>query len=221
MNSIDDKLNAIPVKVTGVDPLTGEETLISQVVNTSPGESSQGQVVRPTETYFPTFFILASAITIAQNKSMLSIVNAGGSPVRLRIRQLKIVNAQTTAVTGVVANFNLFRITGHSGGTLITPLSADTSDVIEASVTVRTGATVAGEAANALMRWLYSSDEWGVGAADVESVDHTSQTLNKLIDVDRYVKPVTLRAGEGISIKQTTNSTNGSFDILFIVTQES
>lgn len=221
MDSIDNKLNAIPTKTVGVNPNTGEETDFSEVKNSSPGESTYGQVVRPTETYFPTFFILASDITIAQNKSMLSIVNAGGSPVRIRIRQLKIINAQTTAVTGAVAEFRMLRITGHSAGTLITPLAADSLDTIDASVTVRTGATVAGEAANPLVRWKYSSDEWGVGASDVESADHTSQALSKLLDVERYVKPITLRAGEGINLKQITNSTAGSYDILFIITQES
>lgn len=172
-----------------------------------------------TEAEEPTFTVYASNITIGNNKSMLSIVNTGGSLVNIRIKELRIINTQTTSVTGVIADFNLFRITGHSVGTLLTPQASDTSDAINASISVRTGATVAGEVASILRRWLWSSDEFGPGPADAESADHALQNVMAAYKPGLKEKPLTIRAGEGLTIKQVINSTAGQFDIMVVFTQ--
>ena len=167
----------------------------------------------------PTFRVYAKGIAIGSNKSMLSLMNGSATPLKLKIQEIHIFNTQTTPVTGVVAEFSLLRMTGHSVGTVITPLANDSDDTLNANVSARTGATISGENSALLQRWLWSSDEWGVGTNDVESNDHAigqmisdSPTPNS--------KAVTLNAGQGVTIKQLTNSTAGTFDLLIVFTQE-
>lgn len=167
-----------------------------------------------------TFSVNAQGIAIGNNKSMLSVLNATGSGVKIRLRDLKIINVQTTSVFGAIADFQKFRFTGHSAGTLIVPNSNDTTDVVNALVTCRTGATITGEAAAAIRRWQFSTDEWGAGAADVESAAHMDQLFQNCIFLDQYMKAFTLNPGEGFHIKQVVNSTTGTFDIQAVMTQE-
>jgi hypothetical protein len=173
------------------------------------------------ETEIATFVAVAQAIAIGNNKSMISLLNGSGSGVVIKLREAWIVNAQTTAVTGIMAQFRLLRMTGHSAGTSITPQPYDTSDSLNGSVTARTGSTVAGEASENLKRWYWSSDEYGVGAQDVESEDHNMQNLNPHYIAAGKTKPITIRAGEGLTVKQVTNSSVGTFDLYLVFTQES
>lgn len=168
-----------------------------------------------------TFSVVARDVAIGNNKSMLSIVNAPGSSVIIKIRELKIVNVQNTSLTGIVSNFEFKRITGHTSGTAIVPLSYDTSDSLSSFVTSITGSTVSGEATKELRKWEWSSDEWNPGPTDTESNDHAIQEVSNLLMGNPYCKPITIRAGEGVTLKHTTNSTAGTFNIKMIFTQES
>lgn len=166
-----------------------------------------------------TFSVVAPAVVLGNNKSMISIVNVGTTVVT-RVIAVYVVNVQTTAVTGVVGTFELRRITGHSAGTLLTPGTMDTSDTLDADVTIRTGSTVAGEG-SLLHRALFSTDDWGPGTADVESADHVIQTMFPVFRrLDSTAKVPTLRQNEGITIKFATNSTAGVFDLVAVITQE-
>lgn len=165
----------------------------------------------------PTFFVNSFDTTIGPNKSMISIINTGTQ--QAKIQEIKIVNAQTTAVTGVVAIFELRRCNSHSVGTLLAPLSADTVDTLDSNITVRTGATILGESA-IIRRWKWSSDEYGVGTADTEAFDHALQNLVAAYTPLDGTKSLTLRPNEGLTIKQTTGSTNGTFDIFITFTVE-
>lgn len=166
-----------------------------------------------------TFVVSATGSAIGNNKSMLALFNSG-SNVTLRIREVWIKNVQTSTVTGIVSIFEFFRFTGISAGTILTSLPYDTQDTISNSVTSSTGGTVTGEAAVSLFRHLWSSDEWGTGASDVESLDHALQSLNPAWRrYDLKEKAITLRANQGMHIKHTVNSTAGTFDIIIVFTQ--
>ena len=167
-----------------------------------------------------TFCVCARGVAIGNNKSMVSIMNESGSSIVLKLRELYIINVQNVALTGVTSEFQLFRITGHSGGTNVDRQTYDTQDSPSASFTAKTGATVSGEASNMLRRWTWSSDEWGPGATDVESLDHQAQIYSNLMAQFKGAKPFTLRAGEGLHIKHSVNSTAGTFDVVAIFTQE-
>lgn len=167
-----------------------------------------------------TFISYSASTAPGNNKSMLSLLNASGSGFRVKIREIRIVNVQTTAVTGVVCTFEALRFTGHTGGTLITEANHDTSDTKDADITTRTGSTISGETTPYLRRWIFSTDEWGVGAQDVESWQHGLQVFNSLYNQPPKTKPITLQQGEGLHIKCATNTTVGSFDVLMLWTQE-
>lgn len=198
--------------------LLGQKTMANSVPVVLPSDQNIGTVIQGSDK--PTFSVNAVGIAIANNKSLLSLVNASGSTVRVKIKEIWIRNAQTSGVTGVVGQFQLKRITNHSAGTSLTFATFETSDSLDSSVTARTGSTVSGESSTSLRRWFWSTDEWGPGAPDVESNDHAFQNLTPHYLAGDSYKSITLLANEGISIKFATNSTAGSFDVEIIFTQE-
>lgn len=168
-----------------------------------------------------TFVLWAKDVAIGNNKSMVSLLNASGSGVVVRVEKLFLVNTQNSSVTGVNGSFSLFRMTGHSVGTTLTPQSHDTSDTLNVSVTARTGGTIAGESASELYRWKWGTDEWSTGPADAENFDHAMQSLIPLYLASPNEKQITIRPGEGLTLKQTVNSTSGTFDIGIVFTEAS
>jgi hypothetical protein len=166
-----------------------------------------------------TFCVLASGVAIGNGKSMFSIVNASGSTVKLKLRELWIKNVQVVGVTGIVAEFRLNSIVNHSGGTALTPKPFDSVDGLSGSITARTGATVTSEGTS-WRRWLWSSDEWGPGPADTESAEHSNQNLIPHYRDNGQWKTLTLNGNEGFHLKQITNSTAGTFDVEAVFTQE-
>jgi predicted secreted protein len=181
---------------------------------------SSGVTLTTAESELPTFTVHLTSIATANGKSMASLVNAIGSSVKLKLRELRIINTQNTPVTGVVINLNLRRCTDHSGGTSFTPLAYDTTDSLSGSITARTGATITAESASSLRRWTFSTDEWNSGAQDVESMDHIIQVTFPAYYPVPKTRPLTLNANEGFTLKCETNTTTGIFDILCIFTQE-
>jgi hypothetical protein len=172
------------------------------------------------ETELATYTAYAESVAIGNNKSMISITNASDSTVLVKIREIKLINVQTAAVTGVIADFKMFRCTSHSAGTSITVALHDTNDTLSGSVTARTGATISGEVTTTLRRWQFGSDEWNVGTQDAESDQHAIAVLTPAYQSYPKMKPFMLRANQGITIKCVTNSTAGSFDCMISFTVE-
>jgi hypothetical protein len=177
-------------------------------------------VVITGEAELATFCACLYDVASDNNKSLLSLVNTTGSDVRLKIREIRIINTRNAPVTGVVADIQLLRCTSHSGGTSITPGAYDTSDTLNGHITARTGATISGESAVILRHWDISTDEWGPGSNDVESTEHTLSMLIPSYTVLPKTKPLTLNANEGFTFKCVTNTTTGLFDITVVFTQE-
>lgn len=166
-----------------------------------------------------TFVAYAQDIAIGNNKSMISIVNANGSSVKVKIQDIKIINVQNTAVTGVIADFRMLRCVNHSAGTSIIPEPYDSTETLNGSVTVRTNGTITTEGTSVIRRAKFSTDEWGVGAVDVESDHYKAQLYDSFFKKIDNSKPFVLNGNEGITIKQVTNSTVGTFDLVITFTQ--
>jgi len=211
---------ATPAKVTlvGANDGTNIRPLIISQAPTS--LTAWGALVRPIPWAPATFNLSAITIPLGNNKSMLALFNPGGSTVTLKIQYLKIINNQTTNVTGVAADFRLRRITGLSAGTAVVPQAFDTNDTLGAGIIAAHNGTVAGESATDLLRYVWSSDEWGPGTADVESGDHAQQQMGYIFRNQGEAKTITLRPGQGITIKCVTNTTAGNFDFELCFTQE-
>lgn len=167
------------------------------------------------------FFVSVSDVSIGNNKSMLALMNSSTVNVKLKITLIKIINSRTTNIVGVVAEFRLRRITASSGGSLLNIYPQETNDVLDSGVTARSAGTSTDLSGPVdLSRYLYSSDEWGPGTADVESTDHTLQTVEPAYVYRPGTKSIVLRPNEGLDVRQITNSTNGNFDVIMIFTQE-
>jgi hypothetical protein len=165
-----------------------------------------------------TFMAYAPSVAPAQNKSMISITNTSATKIA-KIRAIYLTNPQTTAVNGAVLNFELRRIVSHSAGTSLTPIEYDTSITLDSGITARTGSTVVTEG-GIIRRWVYSSDDHGVGANDVESFDYTINSTIPIFQQEKYSGPLVLRQNQGITLKQTISSTVGVWDINVIFSQE-
>jgi hypothetical protein len=168
----------------------------------------------------PTFFFYSGEVNVGNNKSMASIVNGSGSGKIVCIRKISIVNITTSAVTGTVAEFELRRITSHSGGSDITTEKADTQDSLPSQITNKIGSTVSGLSTSIFMSWHKSTDDWGSGTLDVEALQTALDNVLPAYEANGEQKAITLREGEGITIKCATNTTAGLFEILIEYTVE-
>ena len=192
---------------------------LSAAVETTVDGNEPGLIIRPINTVYPTFSIVATGVALGNNKSMISLANASGSTVVIRVREIWLENTQTAAVTGVVALFELRRFTSHSAGTTLTAAPYDTVDTLNGSVTARTGATITGETV-LFMKRTWSTDEWGTGTLDEEGYEHAVQSSQIFWSrKDLEGKAITLRANEGVHIKCATNTTAGTFDFTMVFTQ--
>lgn len=170
-----------------------------------------------------TFTAVASAVVVGNNKSMLALFNPAVSGYVLKLREVYLRNSQTSAVTGVAGAFQLHALRGAAaltGGTDVTPVAHDSGDALPTGMLCKTGGTVAGEVSAPLDVMRMSTDEWGPGTLDVEA---NQQSLANYLPArakrDAILKPFFCRPGEGIHLKFATNSTAGSFDVIFVFTK--
>lgn len=163
----------------------------------------------------PTYYALADAVTCALNKQVISILNDTGSGKVVALKKLFIINTQLSTVTGVALRSDVKRATAHSGGTVVTPASADSANpAIPAQITVRTAATSVTES-TLLFPLTYTNDE--VGATQAFPTAQLMAGLNWFPE-GAEVQEVRLREGEGLTIKQITNSSVGQFAWLIVFT---
>lgn len=166
------------------------------------------------QTALPTYYALADAVAFAANKHLISLMNAAGSGKVVAIKKLFLINLQTSTVTGVAIRTDFKRITAHSAGTLITTQAADSSNpALPAEITARTNATVTEGAI--LFPIGYANDEIGATQAFPSSI--LLQGLN-FIPEGIETQEVRIRPGEGVTLKQITSSTVGSFAYLIVFT---
>ena len=178
--------------------------------------NDRGLVV--TDLEFDSYRMLAPAVAIGNGKSMISLLNQN-SNTRVRIKAIYVRNSQTVAITGVLANFELRRITGHSSGSTVTIVEHDTSRALGVSISGRTGATVSGEGA-LLDTFIFPTDEQvPTGATNSETLD-AAQNYQPIRMAEQGMRAITLNSNQGIHIKQTVNSTAGTFDFLILFTTE-
>jgi hypothetical protein len=163
----------------------------------------------------PTYYALVDAAAFAANKHHLSILNASGGTKIIAIKKISMINVQLSSVTGVAARFDVKRITAHSGGTIITPSSCDSlNPSLPAEITVRTGATSVTES-TLLFPLVTTTDE--VTAANTAVANFLSAGLNWALEGPE-TQETRLRPGEGLTIKQITSTTVGSYSWLMAFT---
>ncbi len=193
----------LPPDSTGKQLRTRTKTIL--------GQSVHEQAVY--QTALPTFYAVADAQSFAANRHHISIFNAAGSARMVTIRKLFQINNQLTTVTGVPIRFDMRRTTAQSAGTAITPVSADTDDVLPAGITVASGATVT----NAALLWPFITNNDEVAAGNTQVTNFLTQYGNLMLESPE-VKELRLRPGEGFTVQQITSNTVGSFAWLMAFT---
>ena len=145
----------------------------------------------------------------------IAIMNAAGSGKMVSIRKVFHINLSLAAVTGVAVRFDVKKATAVSAGTAITPVSCDTDDVLPAGITVATGATVT----EGVLLYPVTTQNDELTAANTAIANYLMQFGNLALEGIEQ-QEYRLRPGEGMTVKQITNTTVGSFAWLMAFTVE-
>lgn len=163
----------------------------------------------------PTFYAYADAVAFAANKQMISIYNAAGTGKMIVLKKLFLIDLAVSAVTGVALRQDVKRFSAlHSGGTAVTPVPCDSaSPALPAGVTVKTGATVTD--VTLLFPITFSNDEVGAtqgfpGSLQLAGINWFPEGVE--------TQEIRLREGEGLTVKNITSTTVGSFGYLLVFT---
>ncbi len=155
----------------------------------------------------------AQAVAFASGKSMIDLFNGGAATRVLRVARMYQFNNGVTAVTGVLTEMRVNRITASSAGTSVTPVAHDTNNsALEAAATAGTGRTTT--VGSLLRKYLWSNDEPAVSAATMDEWE----LLVPFAEVwnagygDTDVQKVVARANQGYEIRQQGASAVGSND---------
>lgn len=134
--------------------------------------------------------ISALAMAKAASKNYLSVFNTDVSLV-VSILYARVNEESAAAVVGLLRGYRLFRITGHSVGTLVTPIAHDTrSQALPAGVTSRSNGQAATVTGIAIGLGSLNEDETGGGfPAELFSWKETS-------------RPIVCRVNQGVVIQQ-------------------
>ena len=159
------------------------------------------------------FWIATPNNAVAAPSTLVDIFNAAGSGVTLKIRKL-FFQQVFVAQTGSTVSFNLDKTSAAgTGGTAVTPRSADSTDpALPAQVTARTTPT-----GGATTAWTWTT----VGTLFGEETDIPSRAawgINALIEGNE-LKEVTLNEGEGFAVKKTVGAVNtsGTWQLLLVL----
>lgn len=164
----------------------------------------------------PTYYALADALVFAQNKHHISIFNGVGSGKIIKIRKVFTLNLAVAAITGVMVRFDYKRTTAQSAGTAITAQKADTNDPdLPTQILIATGATITEGA----LLWPFACSNDEVGATQAFPSTQLLQGFNWMPE-GVEVKELCLREGQGLTIKQITSTTVGTFGWLIVFTVE-
>lgn len=161
----------------------------------------------------------AQVVTYASGKSMISIFNGAGATRVLRAYRFYHFNSNTTSISGVLTEMRLNRISASSSGTILTPVSFDTTNsALEAAVEARTNGT--NTVSHLFRRYIYSNDEPSVGSGTIDELE----LLVPFACIwqegygDSTMQPLTARVGEGYEIRQQGTSAVSSADLEILFT---
>lgn len=165
----------------------------------------------------PTYYALADAVTFTLNKQLISFHNGAGSGKVIAIKKMFMINTQLAAITGVAIRCDVKRMTAHSGGTVVTPTTCDSANgAVPAQVVIRTAATSVTESST-LFPLTFTNDE--VGATQAFPAAQLMAGFNWFPE-GAETQETRLREGEGITVKQITNSAVGQFAWLIVFTMD-
>lgn len=147
----------------------------------------------------PTFRVLAPAIVPAANKYHIVLRNSTGSAQTLYLLGLYAINDNVTAVTGVINQFNLRRVTGTPTLTALTPYAYNSDDPALANVVAGHTATAGLTDSTIILPLVLSSEE---NTAVPTNTGMFLQHQNLLPAMHPYGRPLALRPDQAVAVKQ-------------------
>jgi hypothetical protein len=157
-----------------------------------------------------------SAVAYGNGKNMGAILNGHATEV-LSVYRVGLLNAQTAAITGVLAElqFRIYQTGGVTltGGTAITPTPHDTTNVAPTTATYSHNSTLGGTA-QIVRRVMWSTDEPTFTSATSDEFE-CNVPLNIIWDAgygDTNVDPLKLRQTQMCLVYCNTNTVVGTLD---------
>lgn len=158
----------------------------------------------------------SQAVAYASNKDMLDVFNGSSSARFIRVYRCYMFNNGTSAITGVLLNITVRRITAASAGTTVTPVAHNAGNsALDANTSAGTGRTATD--GSLFRQLLYQNDEPTVTTLDMDAL----LTLVPFAEIwnagygDSNVEPLTCRASnaEGVIIRSPGATAVGTADL--------
>lgn len=149
----------------------------------------------------------------AFKKNMITLYNSTGSGKVLKVWKIWGLNNQSVAITGVLTEMVIYKISSSGGGASLTPLKHNSSIPNLSSLIISSsGATNKFEAL--IKRIIWSTDE-PVATASTTNVFELRPSWNIFYELpinNTQLEPITLNEGQGITIYNVTNTSVGQAD---------
>ena len=163
--------------------------------------------------YFP-------GVSFNNDTILCGVINNSSSKV-VKIRRVRFLNAQATAVAGMVCfgEFRRYTSATWSSYSAVSPFPHDTNNTALSDIYAGTGGTISGTS-NVLRNYIWSSDEPAVGGATVDEWE-TVSSFNIVWELgfgDANLTSLTLNEDEMVCIYNMSGST-GTVDIWITFTE--
>lgn len=159
------------------------------------------------------YTVASIGATFAQNKSMITLYNSTGSGKILKVWKIWGLNNQSVAVTGVLAELQIWKISSSGGGGALTPLKHNSS-IPNLSSLILSSSGATDRLTSLFRRVIWSTDE-PVATETNMDVYELRPSWNVFYDVpitNSIIEPIVLNQGEGITVYNVTNTSVGQAD---------
>lgn len=166
-----------------------------------------------------TFYAVYDRIAPAQNKYLATLFNTSATR-KVVVYRVWLLNWQAAAVTGVLLETELRKITAQTAGTGVTPVASDSDDTLSAGITANHNSSNVSDS-TVWRRAFTASEETKIGALTLENLRSVGNSdLNLIYHKEPGLKGITLRQNQGLSVKQITNSTVGTVSVVIEFSDE-
>lgn len=156
----------------------------------------------------PTYRLLVESGTPAANKYHIYLGNNAASGQTLYLLEMRAISLAISAVTGVANRFNFRRVTGAPTLTPVVPYAYNSADPVLAAVTAGHTVTAGLTDSTLILPLILSSEEHTASPANVSQ--HLQQ-MNLLPAPTSFSRPIALRPGEAVAIRQQDTGAVGAF----------
>lgn len=147
----------------------------------------------------PTYNVFVASIAAA-NKDHLTVFNAAGSGVLLRVHRVAVGTVNTAAVVGAMIYFNVDKVT--TAGTTCTAVTIRPYDSGNAALPAQVTST-ANCTTDPTSAWTWSSCSISTEETLTQPGGQTQVCYESQRAPDANPQPIILREGEGLGLKQT------------------